>query len=112
MKSGQTEFESWGDAGVQDFGGQALGAASRIWFGQEAKLRVRKMYNLLDPLVTNQFHLGSHRESRRAENQPRTCNKTQQNTESKRSLRSVGTGARGPRSGAVKKRLAREEVGF
>lgn len=33
------------------YGGQALGAASRIWLGQEAKLRVRKRSNLLDPLV-------------------------------------------------------------
>lgn len=62
MKSGQTEFESRKDAGIQDFGGQAQGAASRIWLGQEAKLRVRKSSNLLDPLVTDQFHLGSRRE--------------------------------------------------
>lgn len=104
MKSGQTEFESWGDAGVRDFRGQALGAASRIWLGQEAKLRVRKMSNLLDPRVTDPFHLGSHGESRRAENQPGTCNKTQQNMASKRkSLRSVGTGSRGLRSRAVKR---------
>lgn len=62
VKSGQTGSECCGDAGIRDSEGEELGAASRTGLGRDAKLRIRKGSDLLDPRGTDQFHLESHRE--------------------------------------------------